>query len=75
MLLDLPSVDRENDEGKLEGHHAFWTHPSNTRFDATITEMIFIPNTVKDNYYLLELQCAAFENDAAPSRPILYKLQ
>lgn len=75
LLLDLPSVDRENDEGKLEGHHAFWTHPHNTRFDATITEMIFIPDSVTDDYYLLELQCAAFENDAAPSRPILYKFQ
>ena len=36
LLIDLPSVDRENDEGKLLAHHAFWQYPSNTQFHKTI---------------------------------------
>ena len=27
LLLDLPSVDREVDEGKLLAHRAFWQYP------------------------------------------------
>ena len=36
--------------------------------------MIFVPNEVKDGRYLLNLQVPAFVSDAAPSRPILYKI-
>lgn len=74
LLLDLPSVDKEKDEGKLLAHKAFWNYPKNTRFDATITELIFVPNTVDDGEYLLNLQIASFENDATPSKPVLYKI-
>lgn len=72
LLLDLPSVDRERDEGKLAAHHAFWDHPRTTDLGRTITEMIFVPNAVPDGDYLLELQLPNFSNDAAPSRPLLY---
>ncbi len=74
LLIDVPSVDRENDEGKLLSHHAFWNFPSATRFDATITELIYVPDSVEDGEYLLDLQFAPFENDASPSRPVLYRL-
>ena len=74
LILDLPSVDREEDEGKLLGHRAFWKYPEETRMDCTITELAFIPNTVEDGLYLLNLQVAPFENDAAPSRPVIYSL-
>jgi arylformamidase len=74
LLIDLPSVDKEKDEGKLLAHKAFWDHPKNTRMDATITEMVYVPNKVEDGDYILNLQVASFENDAAPSRPVLYKL-
>ncbi|MEO7081415.1 MAG: cyclase family protein [Flavobacteriales bacterium] len=72
LLLDLPSVDRERDNGKLAAHHAFWDHPRSTDLSRTITEMIFVPNKVHDGEYLLELQIPHFINDAAPSRPLLY---
>lgn len=75
LLLDLPSVDRENDGGKLLSHHAFWNFPAATRFDASITEMIYVPNEISDGEYLLDLQFAPFENDASPSRPVLYALK
>lgn len=74
LLIDLPSVDRENDEGKLLSHHAFWNYPANTAFERTITEMIFVADDIPDGKYLLNLMVAPFENDASPSKPILYPL-
>ncbi|RWX03564.1 cyclase family protein [Flavobacterium cerinum] len=80
LLIDLPSVDREQDEGKLLAHKAFWNVKdvnslnADARHDATITEMVFIKDEVKDGSYLLNLQIASFENDASPSKPTLYKL-
>lgn len=73
LLIDLPSVDKEKDDGKLLAHKAFWNFPNATRFDATITEFIYVPNHIEDGSYLLDLQIAPFENDATPSKPILYK--
>ena len=74
LLIDMPSIDREQDGGKLEAHHAFWNYPANTQFHKTITEFIYIPNEVFDGTYILNLQIAPFENDASPSKPILYKV-
>lgn len=74
LLIDLPSVDREYDGGKLLSHHAFWNYPDAPRLDATITELIYIPDRAVDGSYMLSLQVAPFENDASPSRPVLYKL-
>lgn len=80
LLVDLPSVDKEKDEGKLLAHKAFWNATdvvnlnSDARHDATITELVFVPDTVADGSYLLNLQMASFENDAAPSKPVLYKI-
>ncbi len=74
ILYDLPSVDREEDEGALAAHKAFWNFNGKIRKDCTITEMIFVPNTVEDGEYLLNLQIAPFENDAAPSKPVLFKV-
>lgn len=74
LLIDLPSVDREDDGGKLAFHHAFWKVPDNPQFDKTITELIFVPDEVKDGDYILNLQTAPFENDASPSRPVLFEI-
>ena len=74
LLIDLPSVDREQDEGKLLAHKAFWNYPENPRTDCTITEMVYVPNSIEDGRYLLNLQMASFENDASPSKPVLYKI-
>lgn len=80
LLIDLPSVDKEKDEGKLLAHKAFWnvTDVKNlnpdARMDATITELIYVADHVKDGSYLLNLQIASFENDASPSKPVLYSI-
>lgn len=81
LLIDLPSVDKEKDGGKLAAHKAFWnvTDVNNLNADArlecTITEMIYVADEVKDGSYLLNLQIASFENDASPSKPVLYLIQ
>lgn len=73
-LLDLPSVDRELDEGRLENHHQFWQYPAALRRDATITELIFVPDAVLDGLYLLNLQVTSLVSDASPSKPVVYAL-
>lgn len=74
LLIDMPSVDKESDGGQLAAHHAFWQYPYNTQLKKTITELIYVPNEVADGTYVLNLQIASFENDASPSKPILYKV-
>lgn len=80
LLIDLPSVDKEEDEGKLLSHKAFWNVKNvnvlneDARLDCTITEMIFVSNEIIDGSYILNLQIASFENDASPSKPILYQI-
>ena len=74
LLIDLPSPDREKDEGALAGHKAFWQLDGDIRYDATITEFIYVSNKIEDGTYFVNLQIAPFENDATPSKPILYKI-
>jgi len=75
LLIDLPSVDREEDEGKLAGHKIYWNYPKKDRVHCTITEMIFVDFHISDGLYLLNVQIAPFELDATPSKPVLYKLK
>ena len=78
LLVDTPSVDRLLDEGYLSAHNIFWEtkgkkyNPKSN--NKTITEMIFASKNIIDGSYLLNLQIPAFVSDAAPSRPILYKV-
>lgn len=74
LLLDLPSVDREEDGGAIRAHKSFWNYPKLNRLDCTITELIYVPNSIKDGLYLLNLQIAPFPLDASPSKPVLYTL-
>ncbi len=81
LLVDMPSIDRIFDEGKLSNHRIFWNvEPGsfetniNTRINSTITELIYVPSEVADGEYLLNLQIAPFVSDASPSRPILLRI-
>jgi kynurenine formamidase len=80
LLIDLPSVDKEHDEGKLLSHKAFWNVKNvndlneDARINCTITELIYVKDEILDGNYILNLQIASFENDASPSKPILYKI-
>jgi kynurenine formamidase len=78
LLVDTPSVDRLLDDGHLSAHNVFWETKGkefnpNTQ-NKTITEMIFVADSLEDGQYLLNLQIPAFVSDAAPSRPIIYKI-
>ena len=74
LLVDLPSLDKEKDGGRLIAHKSFWRFPENIRHGSTITELIYVLPMVEDGLYLLNLQFVPFENDASPSRPLLFKL-
>ena len=78
LLVDIPSVDRLFDDGCLSCHNIFW-NTSEKKYNEktknfTITEMIYVEDKIKDGHYLLNLQIPSFVSDAAPSRPIIYKL-
>ena len=82
LVVDLPSLDRADDGGRLEAHRVYWGLPAGAqdaalarRGHALVTELAFIPDTAPDGPYLLDLQVPAFGADAAPSRPVLYPLQ
>jgi arylformamidase len=74
LLTDLPSVDREEDGGKLAAHHAFWMPKGLLRQECTITEFVFVDDNVYDGEYVLQLQTIAIHNDASPSRPLLFEI-
>ncbi len=74
LITDLPSVDRERDEGKLLGHKAFWNYPLNPMINHTITELVYVKNAIKDGLYLLNIHIASLELDASPSKLVLYKI-
>ena len=81
LVVDLPSIDRARDEGRLTAHRIFFGLPPGssalaaaTRPEATITELAFVPDEVRDGAYLLELQVPALGGDAVPSRPLVYPL-
>lgn len=80
LIVDLPSIDRLYDEGRLSNHRIFWNiEPescetnADTRLDATITELVYVPEQVEDGVYGLNLQIAPFVSDASPSRPLLFR--
>ena len=81
LVLDVPSLDRTHDEGRMIGHRLFFGLPpgSTARGDAarsraTITELAFVPDEVPDGPCLLSLAVPAIGGDAVPSQPIVYPL-
>jgi kynurenine formamidase len=81
LVVDVPSLDRTQDEGRLVGHRLFFGLPpgSSARGDAarsraTITELAFVPDEVHDGPCILSLAVPAIGGDAVPSQPIVYPL-
>jgi kynurenine formamidase len=81
LVVDLPSLDREHDSGRLTAHRLFFgllpgvgELAAAARPDATVTELAYVPDAAADGAYLLELQVPALGGDAVPSRPLLYAL-
>lgn len=74
LVVDLPSVDREEDGGALAAHKAFWEFDTVVRHDKTITELVYVPDDVLDGRYVLQYELAPIRMDAVPSRLRLYEL-
>ena len=81
VVVDVPSLDRAHDEGRLTAHRIFFGLPAGSaqladaaRRDATVTELAFVPDELADGACLLELQVPALAGDAVPSRPLAYPL-
>jgi len=79
LVVDLPSLDRAADGGALAAHRVYWGLPFGERDPqlaargrALVTELAYMPTSVPDGLYLLDLHVPAFGADAAPSRPVLY---
>jgi kynurenine formamidase len=77
LVVDLPSVDRTHDDGRLTAHRIFFGLPSHsvdrdlaTRSQCTITELAHFPVLLADGPCALQLQLAPFSGDAVPSRPL-----
>ncbi len=82
LVVDLPSIDRIEDEGRLTAHRVFFGLPPGARDlplarrpHCTITELAYVPDSAVDGAYLLALQVPALGGDAVPSRPLLYALE
>ena len=81
LVLDLPSADRGEDDGKLTAHRVFFGLPAGsttladaTRPHCTITEFAFIPDDVPDGPCALQLQLTRWSGDAVPSQPLYLPL-
>lgn len=79
LLVDMPSVDRLQDEGKLSNHHIYWNVEQGTNdvqepSSKSITEFIYVPENVKDDTYILTINTGNIRSDAAPSRPVIYEV-
>ncbi len=74
LLLDLPSVDKEKDDGAMISHKIFWNTNDTPDKYKTITELIYVDNKIKDGLYIMNLQISNIVLDAVPSNPILYDI-
>ncbi len=81
LIVDLPSIDRAEDAGRLTAHRLFFGLPPGSadatqaqRAQATVTELAYVDDAIPDGWYVLNLQVAPFVADAAPSRPLLLPL-
>ena len=82
LLIEMPSLDRAEDGGRLGNHRAWWGLPPAGRdMDQArhprraITEMIHVPDALDDGLYWLQPGLSPLHGDATPSRPILYPLR
>lgn len=81
LVVDLPSIDRGHDGGRLCGHRLFFGLPPGstwlaqaTRRACTVTEYARIPAALADGPCALQLTLPRLAGDAVPSRPLAFRL-
>lgn len=79
LLMDMPSVDRLDDQGLLSNHRLFWGLPAGgqrlseaSRPKATITEWLAPAENVPEGRYFAGIEVPPLISDAAPARIFLY---
>ncbi|MBH3074967.1 cyclase family protein [Serratia ureilytica] len=77
LLVDIPSIDRLYDGGRMDNHRRFWgleapDRPQEGRKYASVTELIQVPAQATAGHYFLTIQLPDLSGDALPSRPILF---
>jgi kynurenine formamidase len=82
LVVDLPSIDRGHDQGRLCAHRIFFGLPPGstslaaaTRAGCTITEFAAIPHELDPGSCALQLALPRIAGDAVPSQPLLFRLQ
>jgi len=82
LVVDIPSIDRMDDGGKLINHRAFWNLSTDQKLidkssfvEKTLTEFAYIPEKAKDACYILNINPIDWHLDAVPSSPILFPVE
>lgn len=75
ILTDLPSLDKGDDGGLLAAHKSFFNYPEELSHLKTITELLHLPKQLKEGLYVLSIEVAPIESDAAPSNITIYPIQ
>jgi kynurenine formamidase len=74
IITDLPSIDKESDNGALAAHKNWFLDGGEAKVKRTITELVFIPSDLSDNLYAINMQVPAIQTDAVPSRILLHPI-
>lgn len=77
LLVDIPSLDRLYDGGRMDNHRCFWGLDApdglqTARRHTSVTELIQVPAHATAGHYFLTIQLPDLVGDALPSRPILF---
>ncbi|MCS6948512.1 MAG: cyclase family protein, partial [Steroidobacteraceae bacterium] len=86
LIVELPSIDRLQDDGMLTAHRVFFGLPARCerpqpaardaqRPQATITELAQIPAALPSGPGAVQIQAPPLSGDAIPTRPLWYPLQ
>lgn len=82
LVVELPSIDRGEDEGVLCAHRLFFGLPPGSqrladaaRAQCTITEYATVPRELADGPCFLQLALPRLAGDAVPSQPLYFPLR
>jgi kynurenine formamidase len=81
LLVDAPSLDPAHDGGALRVHRLWWCMAGNPAPEGvdparrSATEMIFVPDALRDGPWWLTLGLSPLLGDATLSRPTLYPVE
>lgn len=75
ILTDLPSIDKEQDEGLLAAHKQWFLTNHAPDIERTITEFVFADNSIADGLFGVAIRVPKIETDAVPSSVLIYPCQ